>query len=456
MGQAIGLQAALLPVPYQEAFSGIFDQAPTVPMTEVQETLEREFGKKADELFDDFDPVPVASASIGQVHRAKLNGQDVAVKVQKRAISKQVRRADVSQQMEQETDFHREARNAERAAEDFRSDPWLRSRIYVPKVYWERTSTRVMTAEWIGNASRLTDTSAIERRGFDTKEVMGKASCFRLHLLAETIIDTVISALSAQMFVFGFLHCDPHPGNVLIRPHPQDPRRHQTVLIDHGLYVELRPEFREQYADLWRSLLQGDLSMGFDPSSGNMFASAILLRPTRMRKKFTAAVKDAKLEEQTELTPEEEKKLKFERHQAIKARFKTFMLNEDLIPRELIFIGRVQRMMQANNQTLGSPSNRINLTAKWSLIGLQTSLPPLSAAWRGGAEPFFKQIVALVVFRVSLALIDISFRLTRLRQWWIGSLKRKGSGFEDLLDKQVRDLAKSELGVELHENAFIG
>jgi len=63
------------------------------------------------------------------------------------------------------------------------------------------------------------------------------------------------------MFVFGFLHCDPHPGNILIRPHPSDPTRHQTVLIDHGLYIEMRPEFREQYAELWRGLMQGDLSV---------------------------------------------------------------------------------------------------------------------------------------------------------------------------------------------------
>ncbi|KAG9076421.1 hypothetical protein FS749_011806, partial [Ceratobasidium sp. UAMH 11750] len=81
VGQAIGLQAALLPAPYREAFGTIFDQAPTEDFEIVKKTVESSLGAPIETLFEYFDPKPVASASIAQVHRARYNGKEVAVKV---------------------------------------------------------------------------------------------------------------------------------------------------------------------------------------------------------------------------------------------------------------------------------------------------------------------------------------------------------------------------------------
>ncbi|KZV97486.1 ABC1-domain-containing protein [Exidia glandulosa HHB12029] len=471
LGQAIGLQAAMLPPPYRRAFANIFDQAPTVPYSEVEQIFAKEFnGMSPDDLFDSFDRTPIASASIAQVHRARLNGQEVAVKVQKMAIAKQIewdlwcyrvllKMADwwfempiaflssyISEQITHETDFEREARNSTRAAKDFATDPWLAARVYVPKVNWDRTSRRVMTAEWIGDAHRLNDGEAIVRRGFNTKSIM----------------DTVISALSAQTFVFGFVHCDPHPGNILIRPHPADKTKPQVVLIDHGLYVELPDKFRREYAELWRSIFVGDIRAvertaklwGIDPGSGDLFASSILLRPHRLKPKPRKPSEGKDGEEEKQLTPEEYKALMFQQQEAMKKRVKTFLQNEELIPRELIFIGRVQRMLQGNNQVLGSPSNRVNLTAKWSAIGCRVSLPPVSSIFTLGPKPLLSGIFELIVFRLSLSLIDLAFRFTRLQQWWRGQSSRRGSGFEDLLDRQVRDMARHQLGVDMDDESL--
>ncbi|CAE6485343.1 unnamed protein product [Rhizoctonia solani] len=452
-GQAIGLQAGLLPAPYREAFNTIFDQAPTEDFEVVKKTVESSLGAPISTLFDYFDPEPVASASIAQVHRAILNGKEVAVKVQKSAIPQQLEwdlfsyrmllwmgerffgmpiafvASYVSEQMRHETDFIREARNATRAAKDINSDPKLRGRVVVPEVYWERTGDRVMTADWIGGACRITDATTQRSWGFDPKVAM----------------DALIDVIGAQVFVFGFLHADPHPGNVLVRPNPENPKIPQVVLIDHGLYVTLPEKFRKEYATLWRSLFIGDLETiesiaeiwGIRKGNANLFSSAILLRPHRVQKP------DPSQQENHDISSDH-----YSQQLMLKEKMKTFLEFQDLIPRELIFVGRAQRMLQANNQSLGSPSNRLNITARWAAVGYAQAVPPVAY----GVSDTFHAVVSLVVFRLALSLVDLGFWFTRIRQWLYGP----SWGFEDVLDRQFRDMARSELGVEIGDDAFNG
>lgn len=138
----------------------------------------------------------------------------------------------------------------------------------------------------------------------------------------------------AVIFSWGHVHCDPHPGNVLVRPHPANPRKPQIVIIDHGLYVDLSTSFRRQYSELWRALFVLDtdtierIAKSWGIANSNLFASATLLRPTTVKR-----------EEKTVEQKEREAKQEKSPHQAqneLKERLRTMLENEQLIPRELV------------------------------------------------------------------------------------------------------------------------
>lgn len=101
-------------------------------------------------------------------------------------------------------------------------------------------------------------------------------------------------------------------------------------------------------------------------------------------------------------------------------------------------------MLQANNQSLGSPSNRLNITAHWAAAGYAQIVPPVSY----GVSDTFHAFISLLVFRLALSIVDLGFWFTRLRQW----LYAPSWGFEDTLDKQFRDMARNELGVEIGDD----
>lgn len=192
-----------------------------------------------------------------------------------------------------ETDFVNEADNAERMAQLVAGEPRLNGRVYVPKVYRELSSRRVMTAEWIEGV-RLWDKEHLTRRwegkwrqgspgchgaALDSPEHRDIMNTVRSNLVDEKlkpdrdwwkgkhgqgglglslkdVMTTMIDLFSAQMFLWGYVHCDPHPGNIFIRRLPSG--KPELVLIDHGLYVHMKPDFRHQYCLFWKSLMTFD------------------------------------------------------------------------------------------------------------------------------------------------------------------------------------------------------
>ncbi|GAA5820221.1 hypothetical protein JCM11251_005532 [Rhodosporidiobolus azoricus] len=471
LAQSLAIQAAILPKPYREVFSGIFDAAPAVEWDEVVRVFRGEFGIDPEEAFEVFERKPIASASIAQVHKARLKPQEgrpwkegegwVAVKVRKEAIPKQMdwdllcyrvlmwsfeKLFDlpvsfiskyVSEQMKKEVDLSHEARNAETTMRFLEKEKDLRDRVAVPKVDWNWTGTSVMTAEFV-NACRLTDKQRLGEWKLSLKETM----------------DAATELFSAMVFNWGHVQADPHPGNILVRPHPRRPSHPQIVLIDHGLYIDFSEPFRHEYCLLWRSLMTGDLrtiediaaNWGIKRENSNIFASLTLLRPHKVRKTMS---------EEEAATGREMSR--YDQQVGLKERLKTMLANEELIPRELIFTTRAMRMMQGNNQAVGSPSNRINILAHYAAKGLAQSTPTHSnSLMTVGLRSYLTDKFRLAVFKVVLLAVDFGFLVTRIRAWFMELTGKKGEGLEDLLQKQVTDLARAEFGVELDDNAFAG
>ena len=217
-------------------------RVPPRPYAEVARVIERELGRPLADLFLHFDPRPLASASLAQVHRARLHdGREVAVKVQYPEIPELVaidianltffinllarfeRNFDlrliireVSKYVRLELDFEHEADNAAR----IRANLLHRQDVFVPQVLPELSTKKVLVMEY-AEGTKVTDVAGLEAAGIDKQEVA--------RLLSEVFCH--------QILVDGFFHADPHPGNILVQPGPR------LVLLDFGLAKDFPPGF---------------------------------------------------------------------------------------------------------------------------------------------------------------------------------------------------------------------
>lgn len=309
----------------------------------------------------------------------------------------------ISDRLRQELDFETEASNATRLASFIASDPHLSRRVHIPVVYPEYTTKRVMTAEWIDGV-RLSDRDGVMRimgeggkrlpktasylslspsdiapsasgvtgsvfQGGNMSEGKGDIDELPLPLGlkkplkggVKELMQAMVELFGAQIFRWGFVHCDPHPGNVIIRPHPSYANEPQLVLLDHGLYVQLSENFRREYATLWKGLLAADLetvkevTIGWGIGTPELFASATLMRPIRVRWRRTwtgdwhawwsgrgkrpvnAQNPDDKVGESQEDFDE------YKEGVGMKEKLKRFLTDTDKMPKELAFIGRNMR-----------------------------------------------------------------------------------------------------------------
>jgi ubiquinone biosynthesis protein len=223
-GQLLSMRPDVLPPDIIAELRGLQDDVSPFPYEQVEEMIRTELGQPIERLFRDFDPVPMAAASIGQVHRATLpNGRDVVVKVQRPGAARQIE-ADLNlmyqaariakervhaldfidaealvdefaRSIRQELDYRLEARNAETFRKNFAGHPHVR----IPRVYWTYTRPRVLTLEYL-DGTQLADL-----------ELLGWAPEQRRRL-AEVLTE----AWMTMIFRHGFFHADPHPANVLV------------------------------------------------------------------------------------------------------------------------------------------------------------------------------------------------------------------------------------------------
>ncbi|KAI9487292.1 MAG: ABC1 family-domain-containing protein [Benjaminiella poitrasii] len=446
VGQVIGTQAAILPAAYQRRARRLFDSAPAVPYESVERVFREDFdGHHPDEVFAEFDKIPIASASIAQVHKARLkNGDLVAVKIQKPAIRQQIdwdlaafrlllelyeRIFDlplswssnyIEEHMRMEADFIIEANNAKKAWKHLQEEKTLKNKVYVPKVYDEYSSERVLVCEWI-DGIQLTDTKALKKNGIDYVAAM----------------KTSIEVFASQIFRSGFVHGDPHPGNVLVRKNPNNKKQVQVVLIDHGLYIQEAEKFRLEYCQLWEALFMLDvpkmskICKEWGIYDATMFATITLQRPFSGKK---AVHIDQKVD----------MKDMYELQVHMKERIKNFLQDQALFPRELIFISRNMNIVRANNKAVGSPINRINIMARWAVLGLSKRKGSW-LSWRS------------IVFECTLLLMSLSFWIVRFRDAANKALfGAKARGLEDILDERMKDEMFKQFGVQVDPAVFDG
>ena len=255
------------------------------------------------------------------------------------------------------------------------------------------------------------------------------------------VMTIMVDLFSAQMFLWGWIHCDPHPGNIFIRRLPSG--KPELVLIDHGLYVHLEPDFRHQYALFWKSLMTFDnktlrkIVQSWGVNDVDIFASATLLRPyTGGDMSTTKHIRGLSSKEKAERA--------YEMQEKMRKGIKQILGDEKKWPRELIFLGRNLRIVQGNNQFLGSPVNRIKITGYWASRALVDS-PDLSFGQR--VANFGRHLV----FKLVLFSSDVVFYTSKFRQY-LGL----GRGMEDDMEAQMRVIAKDTFGVELNHGVFEG
>ncbi|GLB42784.1 putative ABC1 family protein [Lyophyllum shimeji] len=497
IGQAIGANAAFLPKPMQVRFAKLFDDAPQIPYSTVEAVFMHELGRPPSGpggVFEIFEEKAVASASIAQVHKAKLwpapgdtDEKWVAVKVQKPDVAKQMEwdlaayRAVmwmfehwafdlpvyfvvdfVSDHLRQELDFVREASNAMKTSEYVRGEPRLADRVYIPKVYPEFSTKKVMTAEWIDGV-RLTNRPAVralmgERNPGEESPAPPPPHISDKPLKGgvKAVMQTMVELFSAQMFSWGWVHCDPHPGNVIIRPHPKKSSYPQLVLIDHGLYVSVDEGFRKQWVELWRGMLAGDfdtvenVTKQWGMGIPDLVASATLMKPVKLKKGRKKEAERKKREQEQDMKEGKKELSQYDMSVLMKKRLKEFLHDTDKMPKVLIFLTRNMRMVQGNNQSFGSPVNRIKITGYWASRSL-TQQPNLSFTER------LREYWHHLIFRGIMLSLDIIFWKNKISLWIRERLGlHPGLGFEDELEKSMRGFAKSNLGVDVTPEVFQG
>jgi len=260
LGQLFSTRADLFPIEYVEELSKLQDRVPAFSYEKAESIIKEDLGKSVQDLYRSFDPVPMAAASLGQVHRAQLHsGEEVVVKVQRPGL-RQLFTIDLEilkgiaryfqnhpdwgkgrdwlgiydeccRILWEEIDYLNEGRNADTFRRNFRQESWVK----VPRIYWRYTSPRVLTLEYAPGI-KISQYDALEAAGLDRKNLAQLGA----------------KAYLMQILYSGFFHADPHPGNIAVSPDGS------LIFYDFGMMGQIQAVTREKLLDTFFGIAQKD------------------------------------------------------------------------------------------------------------------------------------------------------------------------------------------------------
>lgn len=257
VGQLLSILANFLPEEFRGELEGLQDRVPPRPFSEIKPRIESELKAPLADLFASWNETPIASASLGQVHEAALkDGTRVAIKVQHQDIDeivrldlKTIRRIlaivqwfvpmqgldsyylQIRELLSQELDFALEANSIERISSNFTNNP----RVKFPVPIRSHSTRRVLTSTFVEGV-RLSDTAALDKMGIDKKDLATR----------------LVRIFCQMIFIDGFYHADPHPGNILVNADGD------IVLLDFGAVAELSPEMRDGIPEFLEGVIRRD------------------------------------------------------------------------------------------------------------------------------------------------------------------------------------------------------
>ena len=260
IGQSLSTRADLIPIEYVQELQQLQDRVPPFGIGEAIAVIESELGKPIDILFQEFETTPLASASLGQVHRARLHtGEEVVVKVQRPGLEglfnldfevlHQLVRAgkrylpalkkynleaiyeEFFQLLFLEIDYIHEGKNADRFQENFKNY----ARIKVPKVYWQYTTKKVLALEYLPGI-KVDDRQSLEAKGINLDEIIELGICSYLK----------------QLLQDGFFQSDPHPGNMAVSSSGE------LIFYDFGTMAEVKSVAKDQMIETFFAVLRKD------------------------------------------------------------------------------------------------------------------------------------------------------------------------------------------------------